>query len=154
MLTQYLQTGPFKLPGFIKFLLGAMIFWDILYRAQQATTISFLEDIWARNLLNIFVAPVRLSEFIVATYCVGFVKILITVAGLSAMAGVFYHFNILSMGWHGDDWHDHAVGPGVGSTGVGHPVSHPAVLRGVLSTRQHARLDSSDQPGHSGDPRV
>ena len=99
MLTQYLQTGPFKVPGFIKFLLGAMIFWDILYRAQQATTISFLEDIWARNLLNIFVAPVRLSEFIVATYCVGFVKILITVAGLSALAGVFYHFNILSMGF-------------------------------------------------------
>ncbi len=99
MLTQYLQTGPFKVPGFIKFLLGAMIFWDILYRAQQATTISFLEDIWARNLLNIFVAPVRISEFIVATYCVGFVKILITVAGLSAMAAVFYHFNVLSMGF-------------------------------------------------------
>jgi len=99
MLTQYLQTGPFKVPGFIKFLLGAMIFWDILYRAQQATTISFLEDIWARNLLNIFVAPVRVSEFIVATYCVGFVKILITAAGLCALAAVFYHFNVLSMGF-------------------------------------------------------
>ena len=99
MLTQYLQTGPFKVSGFIKFLLGAMIFWDILYRAQQATTISFLEDIWARNLLNIFVAPVRISEFIVATYCVGFVKILITVAGLSTLAAVCYHFNVLSMGF-------------------------------------------------------
>ena len=99
MLTQYLQTGPFKIPGFIKFLLGAMIFWDILYRSQQATTLSFLEDIWSRNLLNIFVAPVRISEFIVATYCVGFVKTLITAAGLSMLAVTCYRFNILSMGF-------------------------------------------------------
>ncbi|MEI6083665.1 MAG: ABC transporter permease [Verrucomicrobiota bacterium] len=99
MLTQYLQTGPYKLPAFINFLLGGMIFWDILYRSQQGTTISFLEDIWARNLINIFVAPVRVSEFIIATYCVGFVKILITVAVLGSLAAGLYHFNILSMGW-------------------------------------------------------
>ena len=99
MLTQYLQTGPYKVPGFIKFLLGATIFWDILYRSQQGTTNSFLEDIWARNLLNVFVAPVRVSEFIVATYCVSFVKILITVTGLSTMAALCYHFNVLSMGF-------------------------------------------------------
>jgi len=98
MLTQYLKTGPYKLPVFINFLLGGMIFWDILYRSQQGTTISFLEDIWARNLINIFVAPVRVSEFIVATYCVGFVKILITVAVLGSLSVVLYHFNILSMG--------------------------------------------------------
>ncbi|MCG3149362.1 MAG: hypothetical protein PCFJNLEI_02822 [Verrucomicrobiae bacterium] len=99
MLTQYLESGPYKLPGFIRFLLGAMIFWDILYRAQQGTTIAFLEDIWARNLMNIFVAPVRVSEFILATYCVGFVKILVTVAVLGVLASVFYEFNLLAMGW-------------------------------------------------------
>ncbi|MCX8109422.1 MAG: ABC transporter permease, partial [Verrucomicrobiae bacterium] len=38
--------------GAITFLLGAMIFWDVLYRAQQGVTISFLEDVWTRNLLN------------------------------------------------------------------------------------------------------
>ncbi|NQU09691.1 hypothetical protein HQ590_02785 [bacterium] len=32
-------------PRPVEFLIGAMIFWDILYRAQQGTTISFLEDI-------------------------------------------------------------------------------------------------------------
>jgi ABC-2 type transport system permease protein len=98
MLTQYLQSGPYQVPGFIRFLLGAMIFWDVLYRAQQATTISFLEDVWARNLMNVFVAPVRLSEFVLATYCVGTVKILITVALLSALSAAFYDFNLFSMG--------------------------------------------------------
>jgi ABC-2 type transport system permease protein len=81
------------------FLLGSMIFWDILYRAQQAVTISFLEDIWARNLLNIFVAPIRVGEFIAATYVVGFVKILITVGVLASLALALYSWNLFQMGF-------------------------------------------------------
>ena len=88
-LTVYLQQLGHQVPAMITFLLGSMIFWDILYRAQQAVTISFLEDIWARNLLNIFVSPIRVSEFIAATYVVGFVKILITVAILATVATSF-----------------------------------------------------------------
>ena len=99
LLTRYLMTAPFQVPGFIKFLIGAMIFWDILYRSQQAVTISFLEDVWARNLLNIFVAPIRVGEFIVATYCVGFVKILVTVGVLVTLAGVFFApYNLFDLG--------------------------------------------------------
>jgi ABC-2 type transport system permease protein len=97
-LTVYLQRLGHQVPAMITFLLGSMIFWDILYRAQQAVTISFLEDIWARNLLNIFVSPIRVSEFIAATYVVGFVKILITVAILAGLALWFYHWNLFAMG--------------------------------------------------------
>jgi len=39
-------------------------------RAQQGVAISFLEDVWTRNLLNIFVAPVRTSEYVGATFTV------------------------------------------------------------------------------------
>ena len=97
-ITVYLLRMEHKLPAAITFLLGAMIFWDILYRAQQAVTISFLEDIWARNVLNIFVAPIRVSEFIVATYIVGFVKILITVAVLASLAYGLYSWSLFQMG--------------------------------------------------------
>src|SRR6266849_4681720 len=97
-ITVYLQSLDHKMPATVTFLLGSMIFWDILYRAQQAVTISFLEDIWARNLLNIFVSPIRVSEFIAATYVVGFVKILITVGVLTGLALWFYHWNLFQMG--------------------------------------------------------
>jgi len=96
-ITVYLQkTGtPAARRGYIS--TGLDEFLDILYRAQQAVTISFLEDIWARNLLNIFVSPIRVSEFVAATYIVGFVKILVTVAILAAGV-VFYHWNLFQMG--------------------------------------------------------
>ncbi|MCX7886844.1 MAG: ABC transporter permease [Verrucomicrobiae bacterium] len=80
------------------FLLGAMIFWDILYRAQQGVTLSFLEDVWARNFLNVFVAPVRISEFVAATYIVGMVRIALTIGALAALAYALYAFNIFALG--------------------------------------------------------
>ncbi len=85
-------------PAFITFLIGAIIFWDILYRAQQAVTVSFLEDVWSRNLLNIFVAPVRISEFVAATYLVGMIQAIIVLVMMSVLALWFYSFNIFTIG--------------------------------------------------------
>ncbi len=82
----------------VTFLLGAMIFWDIIYRSAQGVTMSFLEDVWTRNLLNVFVAPLRVGEFIAASFLVGFLKITFIVIILSVMALGLYQFNLLSMG--------------------------------------------------------
>ena len=40
--TYLLKAGASSVPSLITFLIGAMIFWDLLYRAQQGVTISFL----------------------------------------------------------------------------------------------------------------
>lgn len=94
----YLMRMSGGMPSTVTFLIAAAILWNVLYRAQQSITVSFLEDIWSRNLLNIFVAPVRLREFIFATYLIGFVQTLIVVAVLSLM-GLAYSFNLFTMGW-------------------------------------------------------
>src|SRR4030095_10515977 len=59
---------------------------------------SFLEDVWSRNLLNIFVAPVRISEFVAATYLVGMIQAIIVLIMMSLLAQWFYSFNILTIG--------------------------------------------------------
>ncbi len=79
-------------------LLGGTILWDVTFRAQQGVAISFLEDVWTRNLLNVFVAPVREAEYLASTYCVGLMRILITVVIMSVVALVVYGFNITSLG--------------------------------------------------------
>lgn len=85
--------------GFILFFLGAMILWDILFRAQQGVAISFLEDVWTRNLLNVFVAPVRTVEYLSATFAVGFLRILITCVVMGLVSWVGYSFNIFQLHW-------------------------------------------------------
>jgi len=99
-LTVFIQentTGDF--PRIIVFLLGAMILWDVVFRAQQGVAISFLEDVWTRNLLNVFVAPVRTIEYLAATFCVGFLRILVTITVLGIVAAGMYAFNVFTLGW-------------------------------------------------------
>jgi ABC-2 type transport system permease protein len=86
------------LTRFITFLIGAMIGWDILFRAQQGVSLSFLEDVWARNLLNIFCAPVRLSEYVLATFLFGLLRVGVTLMFLCLLAWLLYHFNFFALG--------------------------------------------------------
>lgn len=82
----------------IAFLLGGMILWDLFYRAQQAISVSFLEDIWTRNLINVFVSPVSTGEFVLAMLLLGVMKVVVTGLLLSGLAALLYAFNIFQYG--------------------------------------------------------
>jgi ABC-2 type transport system permease protein len=94
--TLYLQR--LVLPDAVVFLLGGMIFWDVLYRAQIAITLSLAEEIWVKNLLNIFLAPIRMVELLIATCLIGVIRALLNVLVLGGLAYVLYAFNLLRMG--------------------------------------------------------
>jgi ABC-2 type transport system permease protein len=99
-LTIFLQENSEKdFAGFLVFLIGGMILWDVLFRAQQGVAISFLEDVWTRNLLNIFVAPVRTAEYVASTFTIGFLRICVTVLVLSVFSAVGYQFNVFRLEW-------------------------------------------------------
>ncbi|HTL71003.1 MAG TPA: ABC transporter permease, partial [Candidatus Eisenbacteria bacterium] len=76
-------------------LINAMIFWDILYRSQQGVSVSFVEDIWTQNIVNLLVSPLRLREWIAATFLYGLMKTALIVCILTAIAGALYHFYLL-----------------------------------------------------------
>jgi ABC-2 type transport system permease protein len=97
-LTLYLLKVSNAVPSMITFLIGAVIMWNILYRAQQVISVSFLDDVWNRNLLNIFAGPVRLSEYVAATYLMGFLQAVIVLLLLAGAAAIFYSFNLFALG--------------------------------------------------------
>lgn len=80
-------------------LLGAVIFWDFLNQSQKSVSIAFLEEIWEKNLLNIFVTPLRLSEFFVSTLLVGLVRLLLVGIILAVLSFLMYRFNLFSLGF-------------------------------------------------------
>jgi ABC-2 type transport system permease protein len=85
-------------PTLITFLISAIILWNILYRAQQVVTTMFLDDVWSRNLLNIFVAPIRSREYVGAAFLMGLIQSTIVLFLLGLFAAFFYKFNLLSLG--------------------------------------------------------
>lgn len=96
--SSYLISQSNGLPSMVTFLIGAIIMFNVLYRSQQGITVAFLEDIWSRNLLNIFAAPVRASEFVAATYIVGFVQSTLVLLVMATFAYFCYSFNLLNLG--------------------------------------------------------
>ena len=99
-LTIYLQKqGMGGVPGTVAFLIGGMILWDVLFRSQQGVAISFLEDVWTRNLLNVFVAPVRTVEYVAATCVVGLIRAAVTLILLAVVASAAYGFHLVDFGF-------------------------------------------------------
>ena len=97
-ITVYLMKFQGQIPGAVTFFLGALILWDVLFRAQQGVTISFLEEIWARNLMNLFASPLKPSEFLAATMVMSIFKVLAVSVVMVVCAGLFYSYNIFVIG--------------------------------------------------------
>ena len=94
----YLAQEGQGLHGAVTFFLGALIFWDILFRAQQGVTISFLEEIWSRNLMNLFASPLTAGEFLSATMAMSVFKVAAVSVIMSLSALFFYSYNVFIIG--------------------------------------------------------
>jgi len=98
--TNFIQ-GKMQDPGVAVagFFLGGIILWMLFQRAQQDVAISYLQDIWSRSIVNLYVSPLSNAEFVVASILVGIIKIGITLGIMSGIALVLYAFNIFSVGF-------------------------------------------------------
>jgi ABC-2 type transport system permease protein len=63
-ITKYLDSIGNPGFSFVPILLGAVTLWAFMSRAMQGVSTPFLEDVWSRNLLNIFASPLTIGEYI------------------------------------------------------------------------------------------
>ncbi|HBA84105.1 MAG TPA: ABC transporter permease [Verrucomicrobia bacterium] len=82
-ITKYLNTVAASSLNFVPVFLGAVLLWDFFIRVMQGVTMSFFEDVWSRNFLNIFATPLSISEYVgglvlssIATSSIGLVVML------------------------------------------------------------------------------
>lgn len=92
-ITKYLNAVTSSGLNFVPSLLGAVLLWDFLIRVMQGVTMTFFEDVWSRNFLNLFSTPLSIWEYLtglvlssIASSTVGLAVMVIlatTVFGLS-----------------------------------------------------------------------
>ena len=63
-ITKYLGSLGVGELNFTTVLLGALIFWQLITRVQQGFITVYLEDVWSRNVLNLFASPMKISEYL------------------------------------------------------------------------------------------
>lgn len=79
-------------------LLGGIILWIFPWRGQYEITVSLLEDLWNRNLVNLFATPILFSEWIITVMIIGIFKSSVSFIFAALVAIVLYATNIYSFG--------------------------------------------------------
>lgn len=92
----YIQKTSQSTLSLINLMLGAIIFWTIVHRAQNEVSTNFLDEAWNRNLINIFSSPLTKYEFLIATVILNCIKLFFTLTSLTLGAYLFYKFNVIS----------------------------------------------------------
>ena len=78
--------------------IGAVLLWDILFRGQLGFSMSFLEEMWSRNLGNLMMSPLRPFEFIVALMVMSVVRLSVGAVPVTFLAIAFFGFNLYALG--------------------------------------------------------
>jgi ABC-2 type transport system permease protein len=79
--------------------IGAVLLWDILFRGQLGFSISFLEEMWSRNIGNLMMSPLRPGEFIIALMVMSVVRLSIGAVPVTFLAIAFFGFNLYGLGF-------------------------------------------------------
>jgi ABC-2 type transport system permease protein len=78
--------------------IGAVLLWDILFRGQIGFSVSFLEEMWSRNLGNLMMTPLRPAEFVAALMVMSILRVLIGLVPVTIAAIFFFGFNLWQLG--------------------------------------------------------
>ena len=79
-------------------LIGAVLLWDIMFRSNIGVSISFLEEMWSRNLGQLFASPLRPYEWAVSLLTISAIRTIIGVVPAAVLAIPLYHYSIFEMG--------------------------------------------------------
>ncbi len=97
-ITRFLMTNSSYIAQAAGVLVSAVLLWDVLFRGQLGFSLSFLEEIWSRNLGNLSVSPLHPAEFLLSLMAMSLLRTLIGLLPAAGLAIVFYQANLFALG--------------------------------------------------------
>jgi len=96
--SQFLMTNSSYVARAGGVLLGAVLLWDVMFRGQLGVSVSFLEELWSRNLAGLFASPLRPIEWAAALVVMSLMRVLVGLVPAALLAIVLYHYSIFTLG--------------------------------------------------------
>lgn len=82
----------------VSLILSGIILWIVLWKSQYEVSINLLDELWNKNLVNIFVSPLKFSEWVYSTLILGFIKIILSLGFASLLAYLLYSVRFFDHG--------------------------------------------------------
>ena len=98
LITTHLLTNSTWIAQAFGVLIAGVLLWDVLFRGQLGMSLSFLEELWSRNLGHLFVSPLRPQEWVLSLMVMSLIRTLIGVIPAASLAIPLYAFNVFEIG--------------------------------------------------------
>jgi ABC-2 type transport system permease protein len=80
-------------------LIASVLLWDAMFRGQLGVSISFLEEMWSRNLGHLFVSPLRPGEWVAALMVMSLIRTLLGSLPAALLAIPVFGYSVFDMGF-------------------------------------------------------
>jgi ABC-2 type transport system permease protein len=80
---------------FVGQLVGAVLLWDFFIRVMQGVTVAFFEDVWSRNFLNLFAAPLSIKEYITGLVLTSMTTSTLAIGVMTLIASGVFHLSFV-----------------------------------------------------------
>ncbi|OYQ34109.1 ABC transporter [Niveispirillum lacus] len=97
-MSQFLRGQSSLLASAAGVLISAVLLWEVLVRTQIGMSITFLEELWSRNLGNLFVSPLRPWEWVVSLVVMGFIRVILGLGPPVVLAIAFFDVSLFDLG--------------------------------------------------------
>lgn len=97
-MSQFLYTNSSYVAQAFGVLLAAILLWDVFFRGQLGFALSFLEEMWSRNLGHLFVSPLRPAEWVASLLIMSFLRVAIGIVPAALLAIPLYSYSVFSLG--------------------------------------------------------
>jgi len=78
--------------------IAAALLWDVMFRGNLGVSLSFMEEMWARNLGHLFVSPLRPLELVTALTAMSIIRSLIGILPATLLAWLLHAYNVYDLG--------------------------------------------------------
>ena len=85
---------------FILVVASGIVFWQIIWRGQYEISVNLLEELWNKNLVNLFVSPLKFFEWITSLVFMSVIKSILGLVFASLVAFILYRIKIYMYGFY------------------------------------------------------
>jgi ABC-2 type transport system permease protein len=83
----------------VEILVVGILLFHVIWQLTLAGSLGFLEEVWSRNVLNLWTTPLTESEYGLALLVTGFVRALVSMGLVGAVAAGLYSVDPTGAGW-------------------------------------------------------
>ena len=94
----FYQINEFNIWSSLNVILSAVVLWDVLFRSQLGLSMSFFEELWSRNLPNLFITPIKDHEIIIGLLMISFLRTILGLTPAIFFANYFFNFHLFELG--------------------------------------------------------